>query len=200
MDLPIKFDHFSQGQKIVLLVCVAVIFLGLGIGLSLRQPAPAPPSSQLGKLLPTAAPTPVPSLLKLDPSAQTLKVGETLSVTLSLSSGDEEIDAVDAIVNFDPAVFRVEKIVPGKIFTLYPIKESDNKSGQVQLSAAAEIKESKITSFRGSGELGTIVFRALKAASSTEVSWDTNSIAAFNGQNILDLEKSEGGNYEVLPK
>jgi hypothetical protein len=154
----------------------------------------------LGRLLPTAVPTPVPAVFDLQPSTKTLKVGETLSLALSLSSGAFTVDAVDAILVFDPAVFKAEKITAGKLFTTYPIKQYDNKTGQVQLSAVGKIKEGKVVGFSGQGEYGTVVFRALKAADFSKISLDSNSIVASAGQNRLDLEKSGEGSYQILPK
>jgi len=201
VELPIKFDHFSQKQKVVLLVCVAVIFLGIGIGLTAPKKTVPPPSlfssSGLTNLLPTAEPTPFPALFTLEPTSKTLKVGESLSLALTLNSGAFTIDAVDAILNFDPAVLKAEKITPGKIFSQYPIKQIDNKKGKVQLSAAAEIKNGKVVSFSGEGEYGSVTFRTLKATDSAQIVFDINSIVASAGKNVLDLKESKGGNYII---
>lgn len=202
MKLPINFNQFSEKQKVVLLVCVATIFLGIGIGLVTARKTPPPPSPAVRLPEPIAVPTPIPASFRLEPSAKTLKVGETLSLSLSLTTGNFPADAVDAILTYDPTLFKAEKILPGKIFSQYLIKQIDNKKGRVQLSAAAELKEGKITSFSGQGEYGAITFRALKATplSGAQILLDPNSVVASAGKNILELEESAEGIYTIIPK
>lgn len=190
--------RFSEKQKIILLVCVALIFLGLGVGLAAyKRPAPSPPAPPVQRAA-TSTPAPLPAAFILDPTAKTVKVGETLSLSLTLTTGSFSVDAVDAILTYDPTVFQATKVVPGKIFGQYPIKQFDNKEGKVQLSAAAQLEENKVAGFSGAGEYGTVSFKALKATDSAQIAFDTNSIAASAGKDRLDLTKGIGGNYQIV--
>jgi len=121
-----------------------------------------------------------------------------LSLSLSLSTGDFTVDAVDLILTYDPEILKVEKVTEGEIFTQYPIRQTDNEKGRVQLSAAAGLTEGKVTGFSGQGQYGVIVFRALKETpEGTAITINSNSIAASAGKNKLDLDNSPGGRYII---
>lgn len=199
MNLPIDFKAFSQRQKVILLVCIAVIFLGLGLVLTAgRQAEPVPLASRVP---PASRPTPVPTLVPanftLIPATATVKKGEKLTLSLRLNSGQYSIDAADAVLSFDPKVFKAEKLTPGKLFGQYPVKRIDNKLGEVQLSGAGEIKEGAVSAFSGEDEYGTLVLTALASSSSTPVSFTSKSVCASKGQSCLNLAKTSGGNYVI---
>lgn len=199
MSLPIDFKSLSQKQKVLLLVCVAVIFLGAGMALTTSQsPKPVPSVSRfpLNPQL-TPVPTLVPANFILVPATATIKKGEKLTLSLRLNSGQYSVDAADAVLSFDPKVFKVEKVTPGKLFGQYPVKRIDNKLGEVQLSGAGEIKEGAVSAFTGEDEYGTVVFTALASSSSTPVSFTGKSVCASKGQSCLDLSKSSGGTYVI---
>jgi hypothetical protein len=138
-----------------------------------------------------------PAYFNLTPATATLKKGEKLTLSVRLASGGYQVDAVDAVIAFDPLVLKVETVTPGKIFGQYPVKKIDNKTGVVQLSAAGELKEGKLASFAGEDEYGKIVFAALKEAVATLVRVDSKSICAAAGQNCLSLPKSSGAKLVV---
>ena len=194
MTLPFDFSHFSDKQRVILLVCIAIIFLGGGVGISSLKKAPiAPPSTPQPE---TTIPT-IPASFGLTPANKTLKTGETLSLSLSLASGDFAVDAVDLILTYDPQLLKAKEIVQGTIFDLYPIKQIDNKEGRIQLSAASGLKEGKITGFSGTEEFGNITFETLKASTSAQITIDSNSIAAASGKNVLSLDENAKAQFTI---
>jgi len=192
----INFSHFSNKQKAILLVCTAIIFLGGGIGISSLKKAPiAPPSTSQPET--TIIPTPVPAFFSLTSENKILKVGETFSLSLSLSSGDFAVDAVDLILTYDPELFKAQKITPGTIFDLYSVKQIDNQQGKVQLSATSGLKKGKVVGFSGAKEFGVISFEALKASTGAQIIIDFNSIAAAGGKSVLNLDENTQINYTI---
>ena len=184
-------------------VIMLIFILGLAF-ITVIQPTFYPPSSSTsppGIPAPTITPTPPPAgsqnpaFLTITPSISTLKKGETLTLTLVLDTGDFEIDTVDLVLNFDPGFLRAESATPGTIFPQYPIQKIEN--GKVQISAAGEIKDGQVIGFKGQGEYARIVFQALEATDSTQVSFAPNSIAASAGVNRLNLNQCQPGNYQI---
>jgi len=193
----VNFNHFSDKQKAILLICIAVIFLGGGVGIGALKKAPIAPPSTSQPETTIVPPTPIPAFFTLTSENETLKVGETFSLSLSLDSGDFTIDAVDLILSYDPELFKAQKITPGTVFDLYPIKQIDNQQGQVQLSAASGLKEGKVVGFSGANEFGVISFEALKASTSAQIIIDFNSIAASGGKSVLNLDENTEINYTI---
>lgn len=95
----------------------------------------------------------------------TSKPAETFTVQMLLSS-PQAIDAVDALVSFDPSMISVEKASKGEIFEIYPMKSTDNKKGLVKISAA-----SREQFFQGeNGVFATLTFKSLSTGE-TKISY-----------------------------
>jgi len=193
--------NFSQRQKVLLLIGLVIVFLGVGIALGgSRQPVPqlTGTGSKLSiEPSPVVTPVPIPARLSLIPATATIKKGGKLTLSLRLNGGSHKVDALDVVLVFDPKVFRAEVVTPGKIFSQYPVKKIDNKTGLVQLSAAGEIKGGNLTTFSGEEEYGQVVFTGLSATSSSKISFGPKSIVAAKGKSVLDLQRSSGGTYAV---
>lgn len=190
-------------QRIAILIVLLAVLLGVGLTLATgKKPAPSPKVSAPTSRFPLGTnPTPTitlsPAYFSLAPRTSSINKGEKITLSLKLNSGSYQIDAVDAVLSFDPKVFKIEAVTPGKIFAQYPIKRADNQAGLIQLSAAGEVKEGSIAGFIGEEEYGQITLTALEATSSTAISFGAKSILASRGQNILNPEKSLGGNYTI---
>jgi hypothetical protein len=103
-------------------------------------------------------------------------LGNLFTVQVLLDTGGEDVDAVDALVNFNPVHMEATSVVRGNVsgFTSYPCSDSqntggciDNTAGRVTLSP--NVGTGSTTSPpNGSGlVLGEITFRALQIADSS---------------------------------
>ncbi len=190
-------------QKAIIFITLLIILLGVGLTLATsKKPFSSPNSNSPASRFPLGtSPTPTIALttayFSLVPHTSTINKGGKLTLSLKLNSGSYQIDAVDAILSFDPKAFKAEVITPGKIFAQYPIKRVDNKTGLIQLSAAGEVKEGGISGFIGEEEYGQITLTALEVTSSATISFSPKSILASRGQNVLDSEKTLGGSYTI---
>ena len=115
----------------------------------------------------------------------TSKAGETFTVQMLLSS-PKAIDAVDALVSFDPAMLSVEKASKGELFEIYPLKSTDNKKGLVKISAA-----SREQFFQGEdGVYATLTFKSLKAGE-TELAYQYESKQASHSDTDVMSEGTD---------
>ena len=157
------------------------------------------PTSPPGE--PTATPTPAesrdqsPAYFTINPSTAAVRKGETLTLAFTLNTGKYEIDTIDTVLNFNNTFLKAKSLSPGTIFPQYPVQKiEDNK---IRVSAAGQIQDGVVVGFKGEAEYVQITFEGLEVTSSTQVSFDSDSIAADNGINRLDLAKCQPGNYQV---
>lgn len=186
-------------------VIMLIFILGLAF-FTVLQPtfypsySTSPPAAPPGT--PTSTPTPAGgqnlAFFTVTPSTSTIKKGQTLTLSLSLTTGDFEVDAIDLVLRFNPLFLKAESITP-KINSLqYTAQTIDNGTGTVIVKAAGKIQNGQVIGFRGTGEYAKIVFQALETTSSTSVSFNNNSIVASAGINRLDLNKCQPGNYQII--
>ncbi|MDO8491529.1 MAG: ice-binding family protein, partial [Dehalococcoidia bacterium] len=120
-------------------------------------------TSVLGSLTNTSVAVVVPAVppvnLSLVPSAATVNVGQTFTVNVNVQpTGGLSVDAVDAFVDFDPAVLQVVSITAG-VESLFPNEMGntfDNVAGQADYSAGDLSAPFPTTSFN----MATITFLA----------------------------------------
>lgn len=157
---------------------------------------PTPPVSK-----PTPTPTPAgggganPAFFTIIPSVSTIKKGETLPLSLSLTTGDFEIDSVDLILKFNPMFFKINSVQKGSVLPQYPVQKIEGN--KITVSAAAEIQDGQVVGFKGEGEYVKIIFQALAVTDSTQITFDSNSVAAGAGINRLNLDKCQPGDYQI---
>jgi len=102
------------------------------------------------------------------------------------------VDAVDAVLTFDPKILTVEEISPGMFFADYPVRKwQDNK---IMLTGTIGAEGKQVGGVKGEGDLGTITFKA-KRAGSTSVNFDQSSLVVTEGQNVLG--ETKGGSFEI---
>lgn len=95
-----------------------------------------------------------PPSIVLAAATKTYKVGETIPLTIGLSTAESFTDGADVVLKFDQNILEASPagFIKGKIYTDYPQVSVDNKTGLVSISG--------ITSF-ANGYLGTGVFGVL---------------------------------------
>lgn len=101
------------------------------------------------------------TMLTLVPSAETVKVGDTVKVSVMLDG--EAVPATDIIITYDPSYFAVadRDIVVGTAFKSLPYKKVQN--GKIAASAVVDLNN---TSDVKTGEVLSFTLEALKSGSS----------------------------------
>lgn len=152
---------------------VKILFIVMGVlivgelawaAYTLTRPLPvAQESTTVAKTVasPTPSPTPTASLSFQGPTTAT--VGATIKVDVILKSS-EPTDGADALIKYDPAMLTAQAPTAGTLYQEYPSRTVDAKNGLVVLSG---LTSQGSTGFSGTGTLGTLTFKALKAGQTT---------------------------------
>lgn len=121
---------------------------------------------------------------------QSLPVGREFKVAVLVASENRTTLGTDAVLTFDPRILKVVKIVPGKIYPLYPqnLQEIDNIHGKLSFSGTVGFNKPQTAN----GVLGTVYFRSKKEGSTIlGFSWmpnttnDSNLVPDFGGIDLL---------------
>lgn len=98
--------------------------------------------------------------LFLNAPQQPLPVGQKFKVTVSVASNSRTTLGADAVLAFDPRVLTAIKIVPGKIYPLYPqnLQDIDNTHGKLTFSGTVGFNKPQTAN----GVLGEVYFRSKK--------------------------------------
>lgn len=146
------------------------------------------------KILKSKAPPASSATLSLSPQFLTAYETYEFSVEIFLETEKGAVDAVDAILTYDPNYLEVQSLAPGIIFSSYPV--SSFGEGKIQLSGFVVDPKKKPQYFSGRGIFGTIAFKALKPVELTKIEFSPDSVAAVGGENVLS--KTSGS--EILIK
>lgn len=149
--------------SIILLAVGAALVTLLGIAQLTRvgqTPVPKPTAS----VKPSVTPTQKVVKLSLSVAKKSLKIGESIPVSINLDTLNTSVRGVEAEISFDPNILEVVgEATPGKIF-VEPIifaNRVDNNNGKVLLAIGS------FTPYMGTGVYGMITFKAKTAASSS---------------------------------
>jgi general secretion pathway protein D len=132
-----------------------------------QAPAPVPPAGTTAAAVPTmtaAAQTPgAAAQLHFDPANETMKVGDTAVIGLSIS-GVNDLYSIPLMIHYNPAVVDVQEVRDGG-FLSQPdvmVQHVDKQNGQVIVNAA----RGKTPGVNGSGTLIGLVVRAIAPGNS----------------------------------
>ncbi|MCX6033312.1 MAG: S8 family serine peptidase [Chloroflexi bacterium] len=140
----------------------------------------------------TVTTTPGEATLSLSPAAVRVEPAQPFTLTLRLGAGQQPVDAVDAVLGFDPARLRVvdangveaAAITPGDAFPLILQNRVSNADGQIIFSAGRQPGQAAPS---GDLALGMIRFVAVTEtlASGTPVRFLPASDVFYGGGSIL---------------
>lgn len=132
---------------------------------------------------------PKPTTVTLTSDKTTLKVGESVTVAINLSS-DKKTDGADLIITYDPKLLSVKPVIVGTIYSDYPQNVVDDSLGRITVSG--------ITGQRGgvlaNGLFGSVEFSA-KAPGVAKISLDFTS-GATGDSNVTQ----SGTGKDILEK
>lgn len=131
----------------------------------------------------------------LSPATQTVKAGETLTVTIKFDTGAETVSGVQAMVSFPPSLLSVDTAagIPDKptSITKWNRRLYSNTAGTIELSGN--------TSVSGADQTLAVIKFKTKAVGTANVTFASGSqiVRAADSQNILSLTDSKGGVYSL---
>ncbi len=125
--------------------------------------------------------------LSIQPANTTVVVGQEFTLDIVVEAGAQPVDAVDAFVDFDPALLQVLELIPGT--TLPTILQSvfDNTAGQIDYAAGRPLGDGPAS---GTFTLATIRFRAVAVTAGTQLTFvfdppTRNTDVFFEGLSVL---------------
>lgn len=136
-------------------------------------------------------------------------VGQTVVVDIREFTGGRPTDGTDVILQFDPSKLEAasDAVVVGSIYSVYPVKEVDSKSGTIRISGISSVGQ---TGFNGMGSLAKVNFKAkelgvtaIKVQFVKDQTNDSNIIEAKSANDlltdVLDLNISIGNQAAANP-
>lgn len=167
-------------RKNIFIVLGAIIALEIiWAGLTLFKPTPpVEPPADLSQT----------STISLQSSQTNFKVGEKITVDISLSSG-KKVDGADILINYDPKILTARPLTPGSIFSDFPTNKVDEAKGSIIVSGITD----KSSGVLANGLFGSVQFTA-KAAGTARISLeftpgstaDSNLTESGTGKDILE--------------
>jgi len=132
--------------------------------------------------------------LNFSPSSKSIKVGDTLTVSILFDTGSVTVNKVKASITFPPSLLSVETdsiITTGSAITDFKETIYSNVTGTIDISGN--------TSISGSGKLLANIKFKTKAVGTANVSFDADSqiIQSSDSKNIFSLTDSTGGTYTI---
>lgn len=128
--------------------------------------------------------------ISLSPAIVTVKADQTSTLTIDYYTGSKTIQGLDLVLQYDPTIIQFDSnfFQPGSVFTQYPITQV-SPPGTLRVSAVATVAQ---IGFNGSGQLGTLQFKALKAGQTKvqivfkpSATTESNLVELSSGQEIL---------------
>lgn len=130
--------------------------------------------------------------LSVSPSSQTVRVGDTFTVSVQLDTQGSSIDGVDIrYLSYNPSLLQVQdsntsvsgiQISPGKLMPSTLLNSVDNSLGRIAFSQVAMGG----TKYSGSGILATITFKAI-------LSGTANLTFSYTSRNTTDSNVAAAG-------
>lgn len=132
--------------------------------------------------------------LTLSPSTKSVKVGDSVSLSILFDTGAETVSSVKASITFPVSLLSVETdsiVTTGSAITDFKETIYSNLSGTVDISGN--------TSTSGSQKLLANIKFKTKAVGTANLSFDSDSkiIRASDSKDILSLPGSKGGTYTI---
>ena len=121
---------------------------------------------------------------------EALPVGQKFKVVVSVASENRTTLGADAVLTYDPRILTAIKIIPGKIYPLYPenLQDIDNTHGRLSFSGTVGFNKPQTAN----GVLGEIYFRSKKEGQiALAFDWmpnttsDSNLVPDFGGLDLL---------------
>ncbi len=140
------------------------------------------------------------STMHLEPEVATLSLGNERNISIKVRTGEDEINAVEAHVRFDPTRVRVEEIIMDKSFC-DPVSVTelsiDNERGGVDIACVVVGKESALTRAT-EATLGELILSPLSVGP-TALTFDSDTqVLASDGLGTNVLRETRGALVQIF--
>lgn len=144
--------------------------------------------------IPVASPTPnpFPAELKLTPDGGNHIVGQPFTVAVSLTTGPDRVDSVDAIVSYDRRYLQIVSVTQNSVFESESSHQSDpTDSDNIRTVTLVHQVSPNSTGVTGTDlALGTITFQPLQVVGQTQVNVVFTGAADRNDSNVVKFRSS----------
>ncbi len=185
-----------KGPRIIFLVLGVVVLVEIIIA---AKSLISPNKTNLGSDNQQVTTSPSVGKIALVAEKKDIKVGDTVPVSVRLSTGALPTAGADMLIKFDPKSLEASNssvIKTGTMYPDYPVKVVDQAKGEIRISGL--VSDNKKT-VQGVGIFATINMKALKSGKTkVYIDWkegsstDTNIVEAKSAKEILaevqDLE------------
>lgn len=179
LKLPKKYDL----PRMILLILGAVILLELGYAAwVLSKPAQKTYQSSSSKESLTGG------KIILTAPKKNYQVGDSLSVTIGVTTGASSTQGTDVVINFDPLVLEATggAFEKGEFYPEYSPLNLDSKMGTIQVSGLRGVNQKEVY---GTGVFGKVNFK-IKQPGETQIKLDFTP-GLTNDSNIIDAKEGE---------
>lgn len=125
-----------------------------------------------------------------------LPAGQEFKVIVSVATGNRTTLGTDAVLFYDPKILKAIRIIPDKLYPLYPqnLQDIDNTHGKLSFSGTVGFNKPQTAN----GVLGEISFRSKKPGQTVlSFNWlanatnDSNIVPDFGGLDLLTEKPSD---------
>lgn len=142
---------FLQMKKFLPLLIIPLLLAGLFAGLSATQK-----SQELRKKASVTG-----STLSIQPAQNNVTVGDTLTISVSIDTGDDTVSAAELHINYDASKMEGQSITAGSYLPVI-LTSGQVGGGTASITLGSQPTDPK----KGNGILATVKFKALNASSS----------------------------------
>lgn len=168
----------KRNRVIIAVVVVVVLVVGVIAGILLVRR-----SQDIRR---KAAPA---TTLKVSPATQSKLPGQSVTFTILMDTGGNQVTGVDLALNFDPSAMEITSIIKGSgisVFDQVTKDEIDNNAGTISysaftLNATSAVSGVALEALRITGE----VRETATAGTYQLVFFPTSTVSAVDGQNVL---------------
>ncbi len=140
--------------------------------------------------------------MELSPDRSHVRAGESFLVEIGVQAGTQQVDTVDAYLDFDPTILRVvdangsptTHIIPGQTLSTVTANGVNNALGRIHFAATGDATAGRFV-------VATVRFQAITVTRSSAVTWSTTgsrrSDVLLAGTSAL--ENLRAGKVEVEP-
>ncbi len=155
MDL----KNFLRGPKLIFVILIVIILVEVILAVRYLKQSPPPPP------LPTVKPISGARIILATPKKE-YKVGETIPVSVRISTGGHPTDGTDLVLKFDQRMVEASNsgLLRGKVYAEYPMMAVDSKNGLIRISGIASGRQSN---FNGVGVFAVLNLKAKQPGRTT---------------------------------
>lgn len=165
-------------QKVAIVAIVVTAFL-LASGVSYLYQMNKNNRAENAAVTPAAT-----AVVQLNADTTQVPLSSPFTVTLTLDSAQNAVDAADFVLTYDQNKLSAESVETGEFFKTYPV--NSKSEGYIKVSGVAYFENNQLVIPQGRGVVARITFTPLKKGSTKILIDPDDTTIASAGKNILD--------------